>query len=151
MKGKLPRARLERSCRALVRQFRMAVVNIDPEGRQGLIDWKTCRSIRPGPLIAEAICDIAHTWVIYLAAFCLDGQGNRYVKASEIAPQGIYKSDHLADVIKAHYIDLLGTCNPNHVIGSGWIANPSAVSLDEEQAYRIFEACGAWSQARAAA
>lgn len=50
-----------------------------------------------------------------------------------------------------HYRALLDTCNPAHLIGSGWIANPSGVSLDEEQADRIFSACGAWHQNEEAA
>ncbi|WP_312911020.1 hypothetical protein [Stutzerimonas nitrititolerans] len=146
----IPRARRDRVSRAILRQFRVAVVNIDPEGRQGLIDWKTAKNIPPSQKIAEAVCDIAHRWVIYFGAFCLDDQGNRYIKAAEIEPQGIYKSDSLAGVIEEHYCALVKDCNPSHIIGSGWIANPGGVSLDEEQAYRIFEACGAWQVSAAA-
>lgn len=151
MKRNLPRARLERVSRAIVRQFRLAVVNIDPAGRQGLIDWKTAKNIAPGPLIAEAVCDIAHKWVIYLAAFCIDAKGQQYIKATEIEPQGIYKSDSLAGVLEEHYRELVAGCNPNHLVGSGWIANPGGTSLSEEQAARIFEACGAWQAHEVAA
>lgn len=144
MKRNLPHARLNKLSRAIVRQFRVAVVNMDPEGRQGLADWKTCRSIAPSRQIAEAICDIAHSWVICLAAFCIDQKGEQYIKASEIAPQGIYRSDSLAGVLEEHYRALVKSCNPNHLVGSGWIAMPGGTSLDEAQAARIFEACGAW-------
>ncbi|WP_434456546.1 hypothetical protein JQR85_13735 [Stutzerimonas urumqiensis] len=144
MKRNLPLARLERLSRAIVRQFRVAVVNIDPEGRQGLVDWKTCKNIAPSRQIAEAVCDIAHRWVIYIGAFCVDHQGRRYLKSTEIAPVGIYKSDSLAGVLEEHYRALVAGCNPQHIVGSGWIANPGGISLDEEQAYRIFDACGAW-------
>lgn len=140
------RARVERFSRAILRQFRVAVVHIEPSGRQGMVDYGTGKNIPPGQRIAEAVCDIAHQWVIYFGVFCRDQLGRQYIKASEVAPQGIYKSDSLADVIKEHHRELVDGCNPAHVIGSGWIANPSGVSLDEEQAARIFKACGAWQQ-----
>lgn len=139
-------ARLERFSRSVLRQYRVAVVNIDPAGRQGLIDYGTAKNIAPGRHIADAVCDIAHPWVIYIGAFCIDQSGQRYVKAVEVAPQGIYRSDDLKNVIEENYRALIGECNPKHLIGSGWIANPNDVSLSEEQADRIFEACGAWKQ-----
>lgn len=151
MKSTLPRARLEKVSRAILRQFRVSVVNIDPEGRQGLVDWKTCTNIAPSHKIAEAVCDISHRWVIYIGAFCIDDQGNRYMKSTEIAPDGMYKSDSLAEVLEHCYRELLASCNPNHKIGSGWIAVPGGKGLDEDQAYRVFDACGAWPQSRAAA
>lgn len=146
-----PHARVERFSRAILRQFRVAVVNIDPSGRQGMIDYGTAKSIPPGQRIADAVCDIAHPWVIYFGVFCRDQLGQQYIKAREVAPQGIYKSDSLADVIEEHYRALIDSCNPAHVIGSDWIANPSGVSLDEAQAARIFEAVGAWKQRKEAA
>jgi len=146
-----PMKRFLRERRALLSLHRVAVVNIDPEGRQGLVDWLTCKNIKTGRDVAEAVCDIAHSWTIYLAAFCVDEKGLRYMKAAEVAPRGIYRSDDLARVLEEHYTALVKGSNPNHRIGSGWIAIPSATSLDDEQADRIFEACGAWSQARVAA
>ncbi|WP_417585413.1 hypothetical protein [Pelagibacterium sp.] len=151
MRSTLPRARLERISRAILRQFRVSVVNIDPEGRQGLMDWKTCKNIAPSHKIAEAVCDIAHRWVIYIGAFCIDDQGRRYMKSTEIAPDGMYKSDSLAEVLEHCYRELLAGCNPNHKIGSGWIAVPGGKGLDEDQAYRVFDACGAWPERRAVA
>lgn len=142
--------RMERACKALLSFNYVAVVNIDPSGRQGLVNWKNCKSIRPGQQIANAVCDYAHAWVIYLSALCIDQAGQRYIKSVEVAPQGIYKSDDLADVIEQSYRGLLDTCNPQHVVASGWIANPSGVSLKEEQAARIFDAVGAWQLQEAA-
>ncbi len=39
------RARLERTCRALVSANHAAVVNIDPSGQQVLINWKNLKQI----------------------------------------------------------------------------------------------------------
>lgn len=138
------RARLERNCRALLNSNHVAVINIDPSGRQGLINWKNAKSIPPGQAIADAVCDFPHRWVIYFSALCIDQLGQRYIKSQEVAPQGMYLSEQLTDVIETYYRELLDGCNPRHVVGSGWIANPSGVSLDEEQAARIFDAAGAW-------
>lgn len=144
------RRRVERSMRALLSSNHVAVVNLDPSCHQGLINWRNCKNIPPGQQIADAICDIAHQWTIYLGALCIDQSGNRYIKAVEIAPQGIYLVKDLADAIEHSYLALRNDCNPNHLIGSGWIAIPSAVSLEEDQAARVFDAVGAWSQQRAA-
>ena len=154
MKSRKPhnmRARLERSCRALLSSNHVAVVNINPSGRQGMINWKNCKNIPPGQRIADAVCDIPHRWTIYLSALCIDQTGQRYSKSVEIAPQGNYLAEHLTDAIEATYKDLIADCNPNHVVASGWIAIPAAVSLEEEQAARVFDAVGCWSQELAAA
>ena len=143
------RVRLERSCRALLNSNHVAVVNIDPSGHQGLINWVNCKNIT-GRKIVDAICDIPHRWTVYLSALCLERPGSRYTKSVEIAPQGVYLAEHLTDVIEATYKALLAECNPNHVVASGWIAIPAVVSLDEAQAAHIFDAVGAWDQREAA-
>lgn len=140
------RARMDRSCRALLRSNHVAVINIDPSGRQGLVNWKNAKSIATGRAIADAVCDIAHRWVIYFSALCVDQLGQRYIKSQEVEPQGIYLSEQLTDVIETYYRDLLDTYNPQHIVGSARIANPCGVSLDEEQAARIYDAVGAWPQ-----
>lgn len=146
-----PMKRYLRERKALLRLHRVAVVTIDPSGRQGLIDWSTRNNIAPGRTIAEAVCEIAHNWTIYLAAFCIDDKGDKYIKPLEIAPEGIYVSDDLTDVIKHYYGELRASCNPKHMIGSGWVANPSGKSLTEHEAMMIFEAVGAWNQVKVAA
>ena len=142
--------RLHHACGAVLRTNHVAVVNIDPSGRQGMVNWKSCKNVPPSPRIAEAMCDYAHEWTIYLAGLCVDQAGMRYIKAQEIAPQGVYKAEHLTDVIEQTYRELLTTCNPNHLVASGWIAIPASVSLDEHQADAVFEAVGAWHQKAAA-
>ena len=141
--------RVERSCRALLNSNHVAVVNIDPSGHQGLINWVNCKSIT-GRRVVDAICDIPHRWTVYLSALCTERPGSRYPKSVEIAPQGVYLAEHLTDVIEATYKALLAECNPNHVVASGWIAIPAVVSLDEAQAAHIFDAVVAWDQREAA-
>lgn len=144
------RLRMDRAMSAVLHTNAVAVINIDPSGRQGLINYKNCKSIPPGRHVANAVCDIPHRWTIYLAGLCVDQNGHRYIKAQEVAPNGIYLADHLTDVIETCYRSLLETCNPLQLAASGWIAIPSEVSLDEEHAARIFEACGAWPTKEAA-
>lgn len=139
-------ARMQRSLSAVLRTNHVAVINIDPSGRQGMINWKNCKNIPPGPKVAGALCDYAHKWTIYLAGLCVDQAGNRYIKAEEIAPLGIYLAEHLTDVIEQTYQALVASCNQQHLVASSWIAIPDEISLDEEQACRLFEAAGAWNQ-----
>jgi|GEM_PF-661780 len=138
------RARLERACRSLLRANYVAVVNIDPSGWQGMVNWKSGKRIAAGQALADAICDVPHRWSIYLAALCIDQNGQRFMKSAEAAPDGIYLAEHLTDVIEACYRDLCSTCNPQHLVASGWIAIPNTVSLTEAQADRIFDLVGAW-------
>lgn len=138
-------ARMQRFTRALLSQNNIAVIHIEPSGRQGLINWKNCKSVAAGKLLASGICDIAHHWTIYLAVFCRSQDGQCYIKADEIAPQGQYRSEQLAGVMEQYHNELMATCNPAHVIGQGWIASPVGHSLTEEQADRVFSAVGAWT------
>ncbi|VVO21845.1 hypothetical protein [Pseudomonas fluorescens] len=144
------RARIERSCRALLSTNHVAVVQIDPSGIQGMINWKNCRNIPTGQRIADAVCDFAHRWTIYVSVQCRDQRGHRYTKSVEVAPQGNYLATHLDDVIEETYKGLVAECNPNHRVASGWIAIPAEISLTEEQAAWVFDAVGVWSQQKAA-
>lgn len=139
--------RIERSCRALLSTNHVAVVNIDPSGRQGMINYKSLKNIAPGK-IGQAVCGIAHRWTIYLSVMCIDARGDRYTKSVEVAPDGMYLSDHLEDVIEHCYKNLRDEANPTQVVASGWIAVPDQISLAEDHAARIFEAVGAWNQVK---
>ncbi|WP_256589573.1 hypothetical protein [Pseudomonas sp. ACN5] len=82
------RTRVERASRALLNANHVAVVHIEPSGRQGMINRKSCKSIPPGQHMAEAVCDFAHRWTIYVSVQCRDQRGHRYTKSVEVAPQG---------------------------------------------------------------
>ncbi|TXI02834.1 MAG: hypothetical protein E6Q70_17260 [Pseudomonas monteilii] len=142
------RARLERTCRALVSANHAAVVNIDPSGQQVLINWKNLKQIRVRQVV-DAVCDIPHRWTIYLSVLCRTEFGERYNKSIEVAPQGNYRAEHLTDVIEATYTELRATANPNHLVAAGWIAIPTNTTLDEAKAAQIFNAVGAWKQLKA--
>ena len=141
------KARIESSCRALLATNHVAVVNIDPSGRQGMVNYKPLKNIPPGK-IGQAVCGTPHRWTIYLSALCIDARGDRYSKSVEVAPNGVYLSDHLADVIEHCYKQLRDEANQSQMVASGWIAIPETLSLDEEHAKRIFEAVGAWHKVK---
>ena len=141
--------RIERACRALLSSNHVAVVNIDPSGHQGMINYKSLKNIAPGD-IGQAVCSVAHRWTIYLSVLCVDARGDRYSKSIEMTPNGVYLSDHLEEAIEHCYLELRSSANQQQMVASGWIAIPGAISLDEAQAYRIFESVGAWNQVKAA-
>ncbi|MEE1922652.1 hypothetical protein V0R50_10390 [Pseudomonas sp. 148P] len=143
------KARMDRACRALVATNHVAVVNIDPSGRQMLMNWKSCKQIRSRQIV-DAVCDIAHRWTIYISVMCQKPDGEQYYKSEELATDGNYLASHLTDVIEASYTDLFRKANPNHRIASGWIAIPTNTTLDEPQAAKVFVAAGAWTQQKAA-
>lgn len=137
--------RMTTSSASLLRQHGVCVVNIDPAGRQGLMSWKSLKNVRHSQVVANAVCDYAHQWVIYIGAFCVDHNGDRYLKSVEVAPVSRYKAGSLEEVIEHHYRELVSECNATHVVGSGWIALPYAIELSEAQAYTVFDAAGGWS------
>lgn len=139
------RARMERSLRAILATNHVAVVCIETTERQGLINWKTCNSIAPSQQVADAVCDIAHRWTIYIGVMCETPAGEQYMRSEEFAPQGNYLSKHLSELIGATHDDVLAGANASHVVSSGWIAIPSAVTLTEAQAAKVFAAVGGWS------
>lgn len=134
---------MERSLRALVRSNHVAVVDVEVAELQVMVNWRNCRRIASRKIV-EAICDIPHQWTIFISAMCIDQAGMRYIKSLEVVPQGNYLAAHLAGVIEAQFQALKQDCNPQHLIGSAWIAIPNQVELEEEQASRIFDAVGAW-------
>jgi hypothetical protein len=143
------RARVERSCRSILATNHVCVVNIDPAGRQWMFNWKTCRVIRSRQVV-DAIFDVSHRWTIYIGCMCIDQAGAEYIKSVEVAPNGMYLAKQLTEVIEHYYTELRAGCNPKHLVAHGWIAIPSAMSLDEAQAAQLFTTAGAWNQAKAA-
>lgn len=135
---------------AALRTNHAAVVQIDPAHRQGMVNWKTGSSIPPSRQVSAALHDYPYRWAICIGAFCEAQDGERYYKFSKVATAGIYLAAHLPDFIRTHYVELMDTCNPRHVVGSGWIATPYDVELTDPQAAFVFEACGAWNQQAAA-
>lgn len=148
-KANNPRARLERFYRALIGSNHVCVVNIDPSGHQQMFNWKNAKRITSRKVV-DAIFDVSHRWTIYISGMCIDSSGSEYLKSVEIAPDGIYLAKHLTEAIEKFYTELRESCNPTHLVAYGWIAIPSAASLAEEQAAKIFAEAGAWNQVKAA-
>lgn len=143
--------RTARACRALLGVHQVAVVNIDHVARpdqinQRLVSLRNALPIARDQLqtVADAFCDFPYRWTVYFAALCRDPSGGQYIKAEEIALQGVYLAAQLTDVIKAYCNELRDRCNSHHLVASAWIANPSELSLDEAQAALVLEASGAW-------
>jgi len=139
-----PLKRVLNATDALLRKNHVVVIDIHPADKQGLLNWKSCRSVSAGRQMIDGICDLPRAWTVYLAVFCRSQSGERYMKSEEIEPQGRYRSEQISEAIVSHHEALQATCNPGHVIGYGWIASPTGESLTEEQAARAFDAVGAW-------
>lgn len=138
------KARVERALSSLLRSNHVAVVCIETTERQGLINWKSCKSIAPSQAIADAVCDIAHRWTILVGVMCQAPDGSQYLRCEQATPQGNYMASHLSDVIAKVHDDFLATANPNQVVSSGWLAVPDQVDVTEAQAAKVFAAVGGW-------
>lgn len=143
------KARMDRACRSLLKTNYAALANVEPPDSQVMISWKSCKRIISGP-VADALCTIPHRWTIYISVFCQMPDGSQYAKSVEFSPVGVHLVASLAETMETAHAELVAQANPKHIIGSGWIAIPDAVTLDEAQANQIFSAMGAWQQKQAA-
>jgi len=141
--------RLARSFRSILATNHICVVNIDPSGNQRMFNWKSCKPILSRQIV-DAIFDVSHNWTIYISCMCLRQDGSEYLKSVEIAPEGMHRAAQLTEVIEHYYTELRESCNQAHLVAYGWIAVPSATSLDEAQAAKLFATAGAWNQVKAA-
>lgn len=143
------RAQIDRARRALVRTNHAAVANVEPPDIQIMVNWKTCKQIRSLP-VADALCDLAHRWTIYISVFCQRPDGMQYSKSVQFSPPGVHLVAGLEQTMIDRHAALVADNNPNHIIGSGWIAIPDVIDMDEAAANAVFSAMGVWQRAKAA-
>lgn len=133
-------ARMENAARAVLAANKVAIVNLNsPYDFQTTFHHGNLKMIRAGQRIAQALCDIPHRWTIYLAVFC-ESPWQKYTNAADFITPGIYRAEHLTDVIREHHTALVKEQNPNHVKSSGWIAFPYPIDFSEAQADALFSA-----------
>ncbi|APO81611.1 hypothetical protein [Pseudomonas putida] len=143
------KARMGRACRALLKTNYACVANVEPPDHQVMLHWKHCTQIRSVE-VANALCDMAHRWTIYISVFCEMPDGVQYSKSVQFSTEGMHLVANLESEIEKHHAGLCASANKAHTIGSGWIAIPDTIDLTEDQANRIFKAMGAWSHKKAA-
>lgn len=144
------KVQIERSMRALLGTNHAAVISIDPSGLQIMLSWKSGKQILVKQ-VADALCDIAHRWTIYIAAICVRQDGAQYIKSIDVRPDGIHRVERLADVVEHFYNEVRDDCNPNHRVGMGWLAVPGIVPISESKLSALFASVGAWNQVKVAA
>lgn len=142
------KARIENVMRSLLRNHHACIVDAELPEIQVMLNWKNGRQILSKP-VADALCDFAHRWTIYLSALCTQ-PGQRYTKTVELKPQGIYIVTDLDELIETQTAELLATCNPQHVVGTAWVAIPNDVTLTEAQLNAIYTRVNAWHTQAAA-
>lgn len=139
------KVQIERSMRALLGTNYASVINIDPSGLQVMVHWKNGKQIL-SKKVADALCDIPHRWTIHIAGICVRQDGAQYIKSIEAKPDGIHLVEKLSDVIEHFYNEVKSDCNPNHLVGMGWLAVPGVVPISEAQLSALFASVGAWNQ-----
>lgn len=99
--------------------------SIDP--RTACIRSIETGSIRPAAVASAALHDYPLPRAICIGAFCEAQDGELYYKFS-VAYRGIYLAARPSPTSSARTtLRLMDTCNPRHVVGSGWIATPYVV------------------------
>ena len=86
-----------------------------------------------------------------MSVFCQQPDGSQYSKSTEFSPVGVHLVANLEQLMIEKHAELVAASNPNHMIGSGWLAIPDDVTLTEVEANRVFTAMGVWRQRAQAA
>ena len=138
--------RLHRLSRAIVSRYKVNVAfSTGGDSMCHLVHGRSGKQLRADRNLVDAIEFIPHKWSVLIAALCRKPCGDEYMKTEQIAvPHVIYQRD-LADALTDMHGDLCKQCNPNHLIGAAWIANPTGQDIDQEFAAKVFESIGGWS------
>ncbi|MBZ9665782.1 hypothetical protein H3221_013575 [Pseudomonas sp. LMG 31766] len=136
------RARMERAAGGLLRQHHACIVDASVPEVQVMLNYNNLGQII-SRTVANALCDFAHHWTVYISAICQNGP-ERWAKSVEYELAGIHVITKLPDLFEQPVQDVIASCNPKHVIGHAWIAVPDSITIDEQHAHRIYERVSAW-------
>lgn len=131
-------ARIAKLSRALLRLETIGVISLHT-GHQLICDIKHGCLVQPSPHVANALLDLPHKWTIYIAVFMRLESGKITYKPVELYIDNQYKFNDLEEVIRSEYSKLINSCNSLRIIGSGFIANPNQISLEDKAASTLFE------------
>jgi hypothetical protein len=138
--------RTHRLARAIVGRYKVAVAfATGGDGLCHLIHSRTGKQLRADSNLITAIENVPHRWSILIAALCRKSTGEEYMQTKQITvPHVIYQRD-IAGALSDMHDELCRQCNPNHLIGAAWMANPTGVDIDDSAAAKVFESLGGWS------
>lgn len=138
--------RVHRLARAIISQHKVNVAfSTGGDNKCHLIHGKSGKRLRADSNLINAIEHVPHKWSILIAAICRKSDGEEYMKTEQVSvPHVIYQRD-LADALTDMHAELCRQCNPNHLIGAAWMADPKGSDIDESLAAKVFEELGAWT------
>ncbi len=138
--------RTHRLARAIVGRYKVSVAfSTGGDGKCHMVHSRTGKQLRADPNLIAAVENVPHKWTVLIAALCLKPDGEEYMKSEQISvPHVIYQRD-IADALTDMHMNLCKSCNPNHLVGAAWMANPKGEDIDEAAAGKVFESLGGWS------
>jgi len=141
------------AARAALRRGHAVVATVTDMPGVRVMSARSLAPIRSTPAVSGFLANVKHRWVIQYAACCVDGSGQRYIKAEELVchnpllMRGIDDSgDDLPNLLADLVEEICESANPNHLVGAGWMASPVGVSYSEAEAFRVFDALGVWDR-----
>ncbi len=138
--------RLHRLSRAIVSRYKVNVAfSTGGDSMCHLVHGRSGRKMRSDQNLINAIEHVPHKWSVLIDALCRKSDGEEYLKSELVSvPHVIYQRD-LADALTDMHKDLCKQCNPSHLVGAAWIANPTGHDIEQEFAAKVFESIGGWS------
>ena len=122
-----------------------AVLYVSGNQFKSLVSLKHEAQVMVTPSVDAAVHKLRWHWTVLIAAFCRSPDGQEYMKAEELAPDGEYFYSELADVFNDfHHAFINDAVNRQHLVGVGWLAIPRRGTICEEQAEIMFSKFGAF-------
>ena len=131
-----------RVCEVILRDTALVLT-----GNDNLVTLTSIKKRRPitlEPLIYKAIKNVPYQWSVYIAVFCRDQLGRRYINSQWINAQSRYYQRDLIGVLNENHRQLLDSANQLHVLNYGWVAIPSGGVITDEHANALMELYQPW-------
>lgn len=92
----------------------------------------------------DAILEAQHLWVVQIAAFFRDQNGDEYFSAAEISAPHRCKHDQMVTGLEKEHNELIKGSNPLHLINVGYIASPRQIEFNPSRSNEIYSKLGAY-------
>jgi len=124
---------------------RYCIINVNNQGGACRLLKLNGDEVIVTPAIHETLTLTKFNWSIYMAGFGIYGNQN-YTKSKIAVAAKPYLQSELIEFLNDEHQKLLREFNPSQLCGFGWLASPTGHDFTEEQAYKLFDRHGAFTE-----
>ena len=110
-----------------------------------LVDLRNSRVSSASETTIRLISTLRHRWSVLIAVLGVDSHGKQYMKSEEVTVTEPCLQSELSNVLNIEHIALGKNFNKQHLVNYGWLATPYVKEWDEQEAFKILSALGAYT------